>query len=153
MIRSLRRLGEGGESEVNPEVRNVSGRAGNVLDLTWRGPSKELTGKGTCKRLRVDLDRWCLTTPAFWDELEGRVAGWRFALFGRAAMVIAGVRTGEAGIGVNGVKVNGEVRLGREERVPSALFCVCALEVGCSESNWSREPERLLGRVDDAGIE
>jgi hypothetical protein len=65
--------------------------------------------------------------------------------------VIAGVRTGEARIGVNGVNVNGEVRLLREGRVASPLFRALG-EVGCSESNCSREPERFSRRV-DAGIE
>jgi hypothetical protein len=101
----------------------------------------------------VNLDRWCLTPPAFWVELVGRVTGSRLVPFERAAIVIAGVRTGEAGIGVNGVKVSGEVRLVREVRATSTLFWVCALAAGCLDSNCSRESERLLGRVDDVGIE
>lgn len=40
MIMSLKRLGEGGESEVNPGLRDKPGRAGNVADLEWRRESK-----------------------------------------------------------------------------------------------------------------
>jgi hypothetical protein len=63
--------------------------------------------------------------------------------------VIAGVRIGEAGIGVNGVNVNGEVRLAREVRETSPLLGVGVPEVG----RCNREPERFLRWVDDGGIE
>lgn len=152
MIISLRRLGEGGESEVNPGLRDESGKAGNVADLAWRRASKRSSGNATCRRLRVDLDRWCLTPPSFWIELEGGVAGFVFTLFERAAVVTAGVRTGEAGIGVNGGNVNGEVKLAREVRATPPLFCVCVSEVGWSEGSCNREPEGLL-RTEGAGIE
>jgi len=69
---------------------------------------------------------------------------------------MAGVRTGEARIGVNGVNLNGVVRLAWEEWVASSLFCMGASAgrgLGCSESNCSRDPERLWRRFDDAGIE
>lgn len=85
--------------------------------------------------------------------MEGRGTGVRLALFERAAILTAGVRTGDAGMGVNGVNVNGEVRLVWEVRVASSLFCMCASEVGRSLSNCSREPERLSRSVDDGGIE
>ena len=48
------------------------------------------------------------------------------ALFEGDAVVFAGVRTGEARIGVNGVNLNGEVGLAREVRVTSPLFWGCA---------------------------
>lgn len=79
-----------------------------------------------------------------------------FALFEGPTVVTAGVRTGEARIGVNGVNVNGEVRLPWEARVAPSLFCVCASAgggVACSESNCSRDPERLPRSFDNAGIE
>lgn len=150
---SLKRLGEGGESEVNPGLRDKSGKVGTVADLTWRRASKPLSGNATCRRLRVDLDLWCLTPPPCWTGFERKVAGLRLAPFERAAVVMAGVRTGEAGIGVKGVNVDGEVRLVWGVRVVAPLFCVRVSEAGRSESSRSREPECLLSRVDDAGIE
>lgn len=101
----------------------------------------------------MDLDRWCLTPSPVWVGFEGEATGCRFVPFEWAAVVIVGVRMGEAGIGVNGVNVNGEVRLELGVRGASPLFCVRVSEVGRSESNCNREPERLLRRVDDAGIE
>lgn len=60
-------------------------------------------------------------------RVEGREAEFRFVLgFGGLAVVFAGVRTGEARIGVNGVKVSGEVKFPRTLRVTSSLLCVRA---------------------------
>ena len=84
------------------------------------------SGNGTCSRLRVDLDRLCITLPEFWVEFEGSAFGFRLAVeVEGAAVVIAGVRTGEARIGVNGVNLNGEAKLPRALRMTSSLLCVC----------------------------
>jgi len=69
--------------------------------------------------------------------------------------LIAGVRAGEARIGVNGVKVNVE-KLPRAFRVTPSLFWVCASMMGgagWSESSCNREPERLSRSVGGVGIE
>ena len=93
----------------------------------------------------------------FWIRLDGTAPGLRFGLEVEGVEVeIAGARAGEARIGVNGLNANGEERLPRAVRVASSLFCVRAsvkLEVGRSESNCKREPERLSRSVGGAGIE
>jgi len=84
-------------------------------------------------------------------------AGFRFAPeVEGVAVVIAGVGTGEARIGVNGVNVSEEAKLPRALRVASTSFWVCESVrwgVGWSESNCNREPERLSRRVGGAGTE
>jgi len=123
-INALRKLGEGGEPE---SCRGTGGEVGSVVDLRRFCALKWSSGNGTCSRLRVDLDRLCITPlPEFWVKFEGRAFGFRLALeVEGAAVVIAGVRTGEARIGVNGVNINGEVKP-RALRVTSSLLCVCA---------------------------
>ena len=113
------------------------------------------SGNGTCSRLRVDLDRLCITPlPGFWVKFEGRAFGFRLALEVEGpAVVVAGVRTGEARIGVNGVNLNGEAKAPRALRTTSSLLCVCTpLGVGWSESSCNRGAEGLSSSV-GAGIE
>lgn len=138
---SLRRL----EEREEPET------LGTVADLARFCGLKCCCGKGRCSRLRVDLDRLCLTPAAeFWVELEGR-----FALEVEGiVLVIAGANAGEARIGVNGVKLNGAVL--RAPRMTSSLLSVWAsgrLRVEWSESNCNREAERLSRSAGGAGSE
>jgi hypothetical protein len=79
-----------------------------------------------------------------------------FAEVEAVGVAIAGLRAGEARIGVNGVKVSVVERLPQALRVTSSLFCVRASVVGGAgwlESNCNREPERLSRSVGGAGIE
>ena len=96
--RSLRGPEEGGEPET----------VGAVAGLTRFCALKRSSREGIYSRLRVDLDRLCLTPlPEFWDEVEGRAPGFTFALeVEGVAVVVVGVKTGEARIGVNGVNMN-----------------------------------------------
>ena len=62
--------------------------------------------------------------------------------------MVAGVRTGEATIGVNGVNGARGIRV-----ISSSPLRFVRRGEGCWERNWSREPGRLSWRVDDAGME
>ena len=147
--KALRKLGDGGEPEIWPEMNGEREEEGSVADLSRFCALGRSSGNGTCNRLRVDLDRLCITLPAF----EGRAFGFRLALeVCGAAVVIAGVRTGEARIGVNGVNLNGEANPPRAFRMTSSLLWVCTLMDGWSESNCNRGTEGLSSSV-GAGIE
>ena len=157
IIKALRKLGDGGEPEICPGTKGEREEVGSVADLRRFCVLERSSGNGTWSRLRVDLDRLCITPlPEFWVKFEGRAFGFRLALeVGGAAVVIAGVRTGEARIGVNGVNLNGEANPPRALRMTSSLLCVFTLMgwgAGWSESSRNRGAEGLSSSV-GTGIE
>lgn len=90
-------------------------------------------------------------------EFEGTPAGFGFTLEVEGVEgVIARLGIGEARMGVNGVSVNGRVKLPRARRVTWSLFCALASArrgVGWLEGGCNREPERLPRSVGGVAIE